>query len=31
MISTILETLGGWSWWVLGLVLLGLEVLLPGF
>lgn len=30
MIATILETLGGWSWWVLGLVLLGAEVLLPG-
>ena len=25
-----IETLGGWSWWVLGLVLLGAEVLLPG-
>ena len=31
MIATIAETLGGWSWWVLGLVLLGAEVLLPGF
>ena len=31
MILTILETLGGWSWWILGLVLLGIEVLLPGF
>ena len=31
MIPAILEILGGWSWWVLGLILLGLEVLLPGF
>jgi membrane protein implicated in regulation of membrane protease activity len=27
----LLHTLGGWSWWVLGLILLGLEVLIPGF
>jgi membrane protein implicated in regulation of membrane protease activity len=26
-----IETLGGWSWWILGLILLGAEVLLPGF
>jgi membrane protein implicated in regulation of membrane protease activity len=31
MIVGIIETLGGWSWWVLGLILLGAEVLLPGF
>lgn len=31
MIASIIDTLGGWSWWVLGLVLLGIEVLLPGF
>ena len=31
MIVDLLRTLGGWSWWVLGLVLLGAEVLLPGF
>ncbi len=31
MIANIIQTLGGWSWWVLGLVLLGAEVLLPGF
>ena len=31
MILDIIEQLGGWSWWVLGLVLLGVEVLLPGF
>ena len=27
----LIETLGGWSWWVLGLILLGIEVLVPGF
>jgi membrane protein implicated in regulation of membrane protease activity len=26
-----IRALGGWSWWILGLVLLGAEVLLPGF
>lgn len=31
MIMSIIETLGGWSWWVLGLILLGVEVLAPGF
>jgi membrane protein implicated in regulation of membrane protease activity len=31
MIIRIIEGLGGWSWWVLGLILLGIEVLLPGF
>ena len=31
MIYDIIVTLGGWSWWILGLVLLGVEVLLPGF
>jgi membrane protein implicated in regulation of membrane protease activity len=31
MIVDLIAKLGGWSWWVLGLVLLGLEVLLPGF
>ena len=31
MIFDIIEKLGGWSWWILGLVLLGVEVLLPGF
>ena len=31
MILTALEMLGGWSWWVLGLVLLGVEVFAPGF
>ena len=31
MLATIIETLGGWTWWVLGLVLLGIEVIAPGF
>jgi membrane protein implicated in regulation of membrane protease activity len=31
VIVDFIETLGGWSWWVLGLVLLGVEVLAPGF
>ncbi|MYZ48764.1 NfeD family protein [Propylenella binzhouense] len=31
MIATIVEMLGGWTWWVLGLILLGIEVLAPGF
>ncbi len=31
MILDAVRALGGWSWWVLGLVLLGAEVLLPGF
>lgn len=31
MIRELIVWLGGWSWWVLGLVLLGAEVLLPGF
>jgi len=31
MVLDIIEALGGWSWWILGLILLGAEVLLPGF
>jgi inner membrane protein len=31
MILDIIRTLGGWTWWILGLVLLGIEVLVPGF
>ncbi len=31
MITNLVATLGGWSWWILGLVLLGLEIVLPGF
>jgi len=30
MLAWITETLGPWTWWALGLVLLGLEILLPG-
>jgi len=30
MIERIVTELGPWSWWVLGLVLLGAEILLPG-
>ncbi len=31
MIVDLIAKLGFWSWWILGLVLLGVEVLLPGF
>jgi membrane protein implicated in regulation of membrane protease activity len=31
MILEAIRALGGWSWWVLGLILLGVEVLMPGF
>ncbi len=31
MIRDAIVALGGWSWWILGLILLGAEVLLPGF
>lgn len=31
MLMRMIEMLGGWSWWVLGLILLGIEVLVPGF
>ena len=31
MIARLAEMLGGWSWWVLGLALLGVEVFVPGF
>jgi inner membrane protein len=30
MILQIVHQLGPWTWWVLGLVLLGLEILVPG-
>ncbi len=30
MILQIVQQFGPWSWWVLGLVLLGLEILVPG-
>jgi membrane protein implicated in regulation of membrane protease activity len=29
-IQTVLEQLGPWAWWIAGLILLGLELLLPG-
>ncbi len=31
MIMRLIEALGGWSWWILGLLLLAIEVLAPGF
>jgi membrane protein implicated in regulation of membrane protease activity len=31
MILDFVRSLGGWAWWVLGLVLLAVEVLVPGF
>jgi membrane protein implicated in regulation of membrane protease activity len=31
MAMQVIETLGGWTWWVLGLVLLAVEVFAPGF
>ncbi len=31
MIFDIIETLGGWTWWVLGLAFLCVEVVRPGF
>ncbi|MEM5474513.1 NfeD family protein [Hoeflea sp. AS60] len=30
MIAGIITELGPWSWWILGLVFLGLEILIPG-
>ena len=31
MILDWIAALGGWAWWVLGLILLGAEIMLPGF
>ncbi len=31
MIGELIDSLGGWTWWILGLLLLGIEVLAPGF
>ncbi|MER2606952.1 MAG: NfeD family protein [Siculibacillus sp.] len=31
LVETLFLRYGAWSWWVLGLVLLGLEILVPGF
>jgi membrane protein implicated in regulation of membrane protease activity len=30
MILTTIQQLGPWSWWVFGLILLGLEIVVPG-
>ena len=30
MILQVIHQLGPWSWWVLGLILLGLEIVVPG-
>ncbi|MFO1185361.1 MAG: NfeD family protein [Bauldia sp.] len=30
IIGALFAQLGGWSWWVIGLLLLGLEILAPG-
>jgi membrane protein implicated in regulation of membrane protease activity len=30
MIASIAAELGPWSWWIIGLVFLGLEILIPG-
>ena len=31
MIMALIEALGGWTWWLVGMVLLAVEVLAPGF
>jgi membrane protein implicated in regulation of membrane protease activity len=31
MIVSIIDALGDWAWWVLGLILLGIEVMAPGY
>ena len=31
LLETLFLRYGAWSWWLLGLVLLGLEILVPGF
>lgn len=30
MIAALISELGPWSWWIAGLILLGLEILVPG-
>jgi membrane protein implicated in regulation of membrane protease activity len=30
MITSLITELGPWSWWILGLVFMGLEILVPG-
>ncbi len=31
MIMAVFDMLGGWTWWILGLALLAVEVIVPGF
>ncbi len=31
MIMAVFDMLGGWTWWILGLCLLAVEVIVPGF
>jgi inner membrane protein len=31
MLLELIQWMGGWTWWVVGLILLGVEVLVPGF
>ena len=31
MILSLIEQLCAWSWWILGLLLLGVEIMAPGF
>ncbi len=31
MIGGLIEALGGWTWWLLGMLLLAIEVVAPGF
>jgi membrane protein implicated in regulation of membrane protease activity len=31
MLLELIRWMGGWTWWVVGLILLGIEVLVPGF
>lgn len=30
MLLSVIQELGGWSWWILALLLLGMEILAPG-
>ena len=30
MINTVITEIGPWSWWILGLLLLGAEIIVPG-
>ncbi|MHA1190588.1 MAG: NfeD family protein [Alphaproteobacteria bacterium] len=31
MIMGLIEALGGWTWWLIGMILLAVEVVVPGF